>query len=157
MITRAAGDLVLDADGYAGGVVALLIEGPNLIPSCVSPNGFCGMTLSLPDLNNPPFNASNWTLGNIAGKTQWIRTNPLTTPGFGGVIGEYADPFGIFPDKNLSTYSGSTNDFGLVTVASNNGSSLNNLRVSPTFVVPEPASFGLLGLALVSMMGLRRR
>ncbi len=157
MITRDVGAIVPDSDGYAGGIVAMLFEGPDLRSFCSAPAGFCGTNLNLPDPNNPPFNLSNWTDGFIAGKTQYIRTNPLNTEGFQGVFGEYADPFGLSPDSYLSLYTGAMSDFGNITVASNNGSSLDGLRLSPTFVVPEPTSFGLLGLALVSMMGLRRR
>ena len=153
MITREVGDLVLDVDGFEGGLVALLIEGPNLIPTCTVPDGFCGSNLQLP-APYAVWGISYWAVGYIANKTQWIRTNPLITPGFMGVLGEYTDVFGIYPDKNLSNYLGPTSDFGTVTVASDNGGSLSGIRVTPT-AIPEPATFSLLGFVYVARI-LRR-
>ncbi len=108
-VTYPFGTILLDTDGID--VVAVIVDSPDLIAPCSSPGYLCGATSSLPDPNFPPFNNSSWTTGYTNDRSQWIRTNPLNTLGFVGVIGEYTDPFGIFPDFGLAFFDGGGGDF----------------------------------------------
>ncbi|MHC4992730.1 MAG: hypothetical protein ACYTGC_17300, partial [Planctomycetota bacterium] len=104
VVGRPGGTLLLDTDGVD--VVVILVAGPNGIPGCdLCDGGF------LPDPNNPPFFASNWTMGFAAGSTQWVRTNPFIGPGYVGVVGEDDDPNNLgFPDHGLTNYGPGLSD-----------------------------------------------
>jgi hypothetical protein len=115
-ISLPAGWLTVDTDGsdmvtiLIGGALDVATVGPTdgVTPGCdLCNNG------SLPDPNNPPFNFSSWTTGFINGSNQWVRTAPLTTTGYQGVIGQDPDPFDIFPDTGLAFY-GSNPQFDAV-------------------------------------------
>ena len=107
-----------------------------------------------------PLFSSDWTYGFINGASQWVRTNPLDTDGFVGVVGEYDDAFGIFPDLGVANYgAGATfsrrNWFGLGSDVCNEF--VRHLLTNVTRVIPEPTSLSLLGFAFLGMLTLRRR
>jgi hypothetical protein len=79
-ITREAGVMTMDTDGID--IVAMFIGGPNATLSCLLCNGE-----NLPG-TDALGNSSTWTIGFSAGSNQWVRTNPLSGPGFRGVVGE---------------------------------------------------------------------
>ena len=112
-----------------------------------------GATASLPDPTaGAPLFASSWTTGYINNRSQYIRTNPLDTDGFVGVIGEYEDPFGIFPMLGLAHYDGCPEDFGQVIVATNKMGELT-ADVGPILLggpgcVPEPCGYALVLVAM---------
>jgi hypothetical protein len=144
--------LLLDTDGTD--VIAILIEGPDVTNSPDNGNYLTGSTAFLPDPNAPPpLFASSWTNGYVNGLSQFIRTNPLDTDGFVGVIGEYDDPFGIFPLLGLAHYDGCPEDFGDVIIATDSGQIFSTENgtmagVGPILLggppcVPEPTSLVL--------------
>ncbi|MEM8681712.1 MAG: Ig-like domain-containing protein [Planctomycetota bacterium] len=118
-------------------LVAVFIEGPD-----VSAGQGCNLCdgMNLPAEDPAGFDASTWTLGFINGSSQWIRTNPLQGRGFVGTIADsFIDgmgneqpwpedfpPFLDFPDLGggIANYGPGLNssDFGLVTFASDDGS-----------------------------------
>ncbi|MEM8681045.1 MAG: PEP-CTERM sorting domain-containing protein [Planctomycetota bacterium] len=149
-------------------LVAVFIEGPD-----VSAGMGCNLCdgMQMPAEDPAGFDASTWTLGFINGSSQWIRTNPLQGRGFVGTIADsFVDgmgmdqpwpddfpPFLDFPDvgggiANYGTGLGA-GDFGLVTYASDDGST----TTSGVTVIPEPATAGLLSIAGLALLGLRRR
>lgn len=163
-VTRPAGTVLVDTDGQD--MVALLIEGPNIFDTTPDDgNWLFGSTARLPDPNaSPPLFSSDWTTGYIAGKSQWVRTNPLDTDGFVGVIGEYGDPFEIFPDLGVGRFiSGSGGAFDVIFATSESGTFASNpepgqMQMSPLYgCIPEPATTSLLGLAILGMLVGRRR
>ena len=108
-VTLGPGEMTVDTDGQD--MVTVLI-GSGIDVTSMPTNGTsvgCGLCDNgfLPDPFAAPFFVSNWTTGTIAGSNQWVRTSPLTTPGFVGVIGEYDDPGDIFPDvlANYGTFA----------------------------------------------------
>ncbi len=158
-ISLPAGTLTVDTEGLD--MVTLLVAGPNGVTNCdLCDNGF------LPDPGNPPFFVSTWTQGFISGSTQWIRTAPLQGPGYVGVVGQDANPNGFFPDFGLTNLGpGLTQaDFPqlFASKAEGGGSFLFATDqalevVGNVIIVPEPASFSLLSLAGLAIMGLIRR
>ena len=124
-------------------------------------NYLIGQTAFLPDPQAPaPLMASSWSAGYNPNGNQWIRTNPLDTEGFSGVVGMHeSDPFSIFPNLAIA-------DFGLgfqfeatiddgqggmweVTTATNGGTSFfTNVA---TCYPPEPNSIALLLWGLVAV------
>lgn len=153
-ITRPIGTLIVDTDG--NDMVALLIEGPDVTSPPDDGNWLAGSSAFLPDKNaGAPLFASNWTIGYIQGLNQYIRTNPLDTDGFIGVIGVYPDPFEIFPNLGLAPV-GDPNDFigNTVIFETSNMGGFDNLQVWPT---PEPTTMSLVGMALLGLMGACRR
>lgn len=158
-ITRPLGTVLMDTDGTD--MVAVLIGGPDGVHEL----GAGPSNSSLPDPNAPPFFASSWTNGFIADKEQFIRTNPLTGDGFRGVIGEYTDQFGIFPDLGLANYGAGAQfiknvDDGTGTMwevqYATNASGVFFTNVTPV-VIPEPGAMSLLSLAAFGLLALIRR
>lgn len=178
-VSRPAGTLLLDTDGFDGGVVAMLVGGPNVsvAPGCDLCNNQQLPTSSL--------SGDTYTVGFAAGSTQWVRTSPLSGRGFLGVIGTgYTDntgavqnswpadfpPFLTFTTRKegLANYGaglsdqdfsrvfndGATEALWSVRVASDNGSAM---YTNVTVLVPEPTTglMSIIGLALASF--LRRR
>ncbi|MEM8681413.1 MAG: PEP-CTERM sorting domain-containing protein [Planctomycetota bacterium] len=94
-VRREAGHLVVDTDGTD--VVAMLVGGPDVTLSC----GLCSGNV-LPGIDYLA-NVSNWVVGySPNGRTEWLRTNPLTGRGFIGVLGEEW----IDGDGNAQPWSG---------------------------------------------------
>jgi hypothetical protein len=172
MISRPAGDLTLDTDG--ADIVAFFVGGAD-----VSTSG-----CNLCDGNNLPgtdalAGTSAWTVGFSAGSVQYIRTNPLSGTGFRGVVGTgFVDgtdtvqdwpadqpPFLDFSDigVGLANYGpGATFDKvfdgGAADVQwANDAGGGGFVNVTTVTTIPEPASFSLLGLAGLALLGLRRR
>ena len=107
LLNRPAGTVIVDADGTD--MVAVIIGGADVISGQVDDGSYLvGATAFLPGPMAPaPLMASSWSAGANPNGNQWIRTNPLDTEGFTGVIGETPDdPFSIFPNVGLA-------DFGL--------------------------------------------
>lgn len=155
-VSRPAGTLLMDTDGTDA--IAMLIGGPDATTNCE----LCEMP-NLPD-PNPPFFASSWAAGFINGSTQFIRTAPIQGVGFEGVIGEYEDPFGIFPDFGITNYGPglTANDFDSVFIDDNGefweviyGRDVGPNLFTNVTVIPEPTS--LLGLLAGCMMLSRMR
>lgn len=164
VITRPVGTVVVDTDG--NGMEIIFIEGPDVVT--VAPNNgnyLTGATTFLPDPNAPPpFFASNWTSGYISGLNQYVRTNPLNTEGFIGVVGKHdVDPFSIFPNLGLATENVLTGEETLIggnvvfSTFSMGEFSTEDGTMGPVFPTPEPGTISLLGIALLGLLGLRRR
>ena len=148
---------IMNVDSQGVDLVAVFIEGPDATGICNLCDG-----MQLPAEDPDGFDASTWTLGFINGSSQWIRTNPLQGRGFVGVIAEdFIDgdgvtqpwpddfpPFLDFPDegRGIAQYPlGTTcDDFGLVTFASDDGST----RPSCFICLPEPGLSGWLGVLI---------
>ena len=161
-VERPQGTLLVDTDGTD--MVTILVGGPDA--SLTSPDDgkyMFGNTARLPDPNaQAPLFSSDWTYGFINGASQWVRTNPLDTGGFVGVVGEYDDAFGIFPDLGVANYgAGATfsnvtgSDWEVTYATNSSGTFLTN--VTTIGVIPEPTSLSLLGFAFLGMLTLRRR
>jgi hypothetical protein len=164
-VTRPQGTMIVDTDGTD--VVTMLIGGADVTGNPDDGRYLIGNTARLPDPNGsaPLFN-SDWTVGFISGSSQWVRTNPLDTDGFVGVIAEALDdPFSIFPDVGLADYGpgaiftknfdDGTGTMFEVTYATNTSGTIWT-NVTPV-VIPEPTSLSLLGLAVLGMLARRRR
>ena len=157
-VSRPFGTVLLDTDG--NDVVAELLEGPDLTNSPDNGNYLTGATAYLPDPHFPPFFASSWVDGYINGQSQFIRTSPLDTEGFVGVIGEYDDPIGFFPNLGLGHFDGCPSDFGNITIATNAGQVFSTAdgtmgHVGPILLggppcVPEPSSLSLVLIGLLA-------
>jgi hypothetical protein len=130
LISRPAGTLTVDTDGTD--MVTLLFEGPEAI-ECVPGLHLCADG-RLPLQGGTP---SEWTIGFINGAWQLVQTHPLNGPGFTGVIGEYEDPFNIYPDDGVASFAAGlgSDDFG------------DNVTI-----VPEPVTASLIWICVCALL-----
>jgi hypothetical protein len=140
-ITRRAGVMTVDTDGV--GFAATLVGGP--LPTCLLCDG--------EQLPSPDGSASTWSTGFVASGLQFIRTSPLSGPGFQGVVGTgFLDsdgvaqpwpadvlPFANYPEEGIVEFAPgmSMDEFGLVSW----GGGMGGGGTTFVTVVPEP-NFG---------------
>ena len=80
-VSQPGGTMLVDTDGVD--LVVMSIGGPDVsVSGCSLCDGG-----NLPGMDATG-DASTWTVGRSAGRTEWIRTNPLIGTGFRGVVGE---------------------------------------------------------------------
>lgn len=170
-LSFSAGEFTVDTDGT--NMIGVLVTGPNAITTTPDDGTYLIEGGRLPQIGEQF--GSQWTIGFVAASFQGIRVAPLTGDGFVGVIGDPAqfqgdaDPFGIYPD-NAYAYYGDTilseADFPRDNFEDDNGELWGVLYSQDTqgrvysnvtvVRVPEPATAGLLGLAALGMMFVRR-
>jgi hypothetical protein len=174
LVSRPAGFMVVDTDGTD--IVGVLIGGPdvseNTFPGCALCDG-----MNLPGIDYLA-NVSSWTVGyTSAGRTEWIRTNPLQGRGFVGVIGEQwidgdgtafpwsdcgAPPFldCLEPGQPLAYYPANltANDFNNTLSDSNGllwevgyGGDMDGLKLTNVTLVPEPTTPRYLAIVAIAI------
>ncbi len=186
-ITRPAGTLTVDSDGFD--INAMLVGGANvsLPPAC----DLCEGPPAGPGPNNLPESsatqAGTYTVGYggvvPTGSSQWIRTSPLQGRGFVGVIGtgfvnssgvqqpwpSDFPPFLAFPQLGLANYGPGLTDADFPQVFNDgatdatwsvrvaSGATGAALFTNVTVLVPEPTSGLLSVLGLAALSFIRRR
>ena len=141
------GLLQVDTDGQD--FVALLVSDTSatFFDNCILCDGG--------GIDFPPPPGHFYTVGNINDASQWIRTFPLSGDGPQGVYdlamgtpgltqSYFTEIFDDTATEDLWSFRFATND---------SGQFFSNVTV----IVPEPATFSLLGVAGLALLGLRRR